>query len=58
MDKQNSAASLRNCRASSPNVWADAGRMMEAAHRTPLPVGWTTWTALVLLPVILICFLA
>ena len=29
---------------------------METAHRTPLPTGWTTWIALVLLPVVTVCF--
>jgi hypothetical protein len=37
--------------------WSEAGAVIEAAHRTPLPVGWTFWAALILLPAVVVCFL-
>jgi hypothetical protein len=39
------------------DVWSEAGRTIETAHRTRLPNGWTSWTALVLVPVVTLCLL-
>jgi hypothetical protein len=51
------SAALTN-RPSGSDIWSEAGRTIETAHRTKLPVGWTAWTALVLLPVVTLCLLA
>ena len=40
------------------DVWSEAGRNIELAHRTNLPAGWTSWTALVLVPVVTLCLLS
>jgi len=37
--------------------WGEAGAVTETAHRTPLPVGWIFWSALILLPAVVVCFL-
>ena len=44
---------------SGPNVWADAGAVIEAANRTQRPVGWRQWSlAAVLLAVVLLAAVA
>ena len=39
-------------------TWSEAGRTIEMAHRTKLPVGLTSWAALVLAPVVTVCLFA
>jgi FSR family fosmidomycin resistance protein-like MFS transporter len=38
------SAFLAGCRKSGPNVWAEAGKTIETAHRTRLPASWTSWS--------------
>ena len=44
-------------RPSGSDAWLEAGRTIETAHLTKLPNGWTSWTALILVPVVTLCLL-
>jgi hypothetical protein len=55
---EGSMSALLTVRRSSADFWSEAGRNVELAHRTKLPCGWTSWTALVLVPVVTLCLLS
>jgi hypothetical protein len=48
---------LAGCQESGPNVWAEAGKAIETAHRTRLPFGWTLWSV-ILISIVIISFCA
>jgi hypothetical protein len=45
---------LANCRDAGPNVWAEAGKALETAHRARLPAGWTLWSVIILLAIVVV----
>ena len=49
------SAFLAGCQESGPNVWAEAGKAIETAHRMRLPLDGAPWSVLISIVIISFC---